>query len=166
MSWKRLAATCTWRSRSACVRAKNSDQCRCPGLYEPISEATIVSSNGTPSRAFEAAMKSRSVFGENREPPAARAGLLERRGRLREGRPGRQRPRERVGLTVGEREVFACGEPLQRQRQHGAVAPFGILGLHLGLELVVALEQPRQRPSPKSRASSPPIPPFQSISVP
>jgi hypothetical protein len=35
-------------SRGARVRAKNSSQCRCPGLYDPISCATTISSNGTP----------------------------------------------------------------------------------------------------------------------
>src|SRR3954452_10944235 len=62
MSWKRLAATCTWPSRGAPVRAKNSSQWRCAGLYEPRSDATTVSSNGTPSRAFNASMKSGSVL--------------------------------------------------------------------------------------------------------
>ena len=36
------------------MRAKNSSQWRAAGLYEPISEATIASSNRTPSRAIEA----------------------------------------------------------------------------------------------------------------
>ena len=42
--------------RSAPVRSKNASQWRCPGLYEPISDATIASSNGTPIRSIDASM--------------------------------------------------------------------------------------------------------------
>src|SRR5437016_7585898 len=56
MSWNRLAATCTWPLRSAPVRAKNSSQWRWAGLYEPISDATMASSNGTPIRSIDASM--------------------------------------------------------------------------------------------------------------
>src|SRR4051794_10848791 len=62
MSWNRLAATCTWWSRSAPLRAKNSSQWAAAGLYEPISDATTVCSNSTPIRASEASRRSRSVF--------------------------------------------------------------------------------------------------------
>src|SRR5207248_5777694 len=62
MSWKRLAATCTWWSRSAPLRAKNSSQWAEAGLYEPVSDATTVCSNPTPIRASEASRRSRSVF--------------------------------------------------------------------------------------------------------
>ena len=57
MSWKRLAATWTWLARSAPLRAKNSAQWAGAGLYEPISDATTVSSNSTPIRASDASRR-------------------------------------------------------------------------------------------------------------
>ena len=36
--------------------ARNTSQCRWPGLYEPISDATITWSNGTPISASDASM--------------------------------------------------------------------------------------------------------------
>ena len=44
------------RPRSAPVRAKNASQWPCAGLYEPISDATIASSNGTPIVSIDASM--------------------------------------------------------------------------------------------------------------
>ena len=52
------------RARPACDRPRVRKCCQCtsPGLYEPISDATIASSNGTSSRRIDASMKSRSVL--------------------------------------------------------------------------------------------------------
>src|SRR6478736_834975 len=74
MSWKRLAPTWTCPSGAAPLRAKNSCQCAGAGLYEPISEATTVTSNSTPTRPSEAARKSGSVFERTaRRQPCRRA---------------------------------------------------------------------------------------------
>src|SRR5438445_2271262 len=59
-SWKRLAAT--WTSGGLPISRSKACQWPSAGLYEPISEATIASSNGTPICCCEASMKSRSVL--------------------------------------------------------------------------------------------------------
>ena len=55
-SWKRLAPTCTRARGSAPVCSSNASQCRWPGLYEPISDATITWSNGTPISSSDDSM--------------------------------------------------------------------------------------------------------------
>src|SRR5215210_4843165 len=57
-----LAPTWTCRERSAPLRDQNSSQWRCAGLYDPICPATTVSSNGTPSFAFDASIWGGSEF--------------------------------------------------------------------------------------------------------
>ena len=135
MSWKRLAATWTWLARSAPLRAKNSSQWAGAGLYEPISDATTVSSNSTPIRASDASRRSRSVFERtaSRQPRAAR--LLERRRHLGKRLPLRQRAPERVLLVGGSAETR------ERDGHHVAVAPTRILALDLRLELVVRVQE-------------------------
>ena len=129
MSWNRLAATWTWPSRGARVRAKNSSQWRCPGLYEPISCATTTSSKATPIRTCEAAMKSSSVFERiASRQPRRRSSSRELRD-LGKRAPGRQRvgqavlgagrraePPHRLGqhLAVGERRRRAAARPRPR----------------------------------------------------
>ena len=54
MSWKRLAAT--WTSGGRPTSLSKMSQWPSAGLYEPISEATIANSNGTPMFAIEASM--------------------------------------------------------------------------------------------------------------
>jgi hypothetical protein len=57
-------------------------------LYDPISDATIASSNGTPMRSIDASMKSRSVFDS----------AASFQPHLGERLPGRQRTREGPGI--------------------------------------------------------------------
>ena len=71
------------------VRAKNSSQCLCAGLYEPISCATTTSSNGTPICTCEAAMKSSSVLERIASLQPRRAQLVERAAHLGERAPDR-----------------------------------------------------------------------------
>ncbi len=80
--------------------------------------------------------------GEDRELPAAGAGVLERLAHLRERLPRGQRTRERTVLVRGERQVFSLGEPGQGHGEDVAVAAPGLLVLDLRLELVVGVQEP------------------------
>jgi hypothetical protein len=72
---------------------------------------------------------------QDREPPAARARVLERSGHL-----GKRLP---VGKRASERALFRGGgaEAGERDAHHAAVAPARLLALDLRLELVVRVQE-------------------------
>src|SRR5439155_19472695 len=77
--------------------------------------------------------------GEDAELEPAAPCLGERVANLREDRPARQRPRQSVPLLDRNlRSMLLCDLP-EHEREHLPVAP--VVLFHLGLELVVALEQ-------------------------
>src|SRR6266487_3951646 len=82
--------------------------------------------------------------GEDREPPAAVAHLLQGALYLGEGRPVGQRARERVALLRGQAQPLGVGQPRERPVEDLAIALLRVRVLHLRLELVVAIEQPRR----------------------
>ena len=102
----------------------------CPGLYEPISCATTTSSNATPIRTCDAAMKSSSVFERiaSRQP---RRRSSSREWAPREGAPARQRVGQAM-LGAGRR-----AELPHRFREHLAVGE-GAVAPQLRLDLVIA----------------------------
>ena len=104
MSWKRLAPTCTCDLRAARSARRTSPSGGAAGLYEPISDATIAASNGTPISSSDASMIVAVGVREDRELPAAAARVLERSRDLRKRLPGRQRPREARARRRGERQ--------------------------------------------------------------
>ena len=146
MSWKRLWATWTCRIASAPpTRSRNTSQCRCAGLYEPISPATIERSKWTPIASIDASIRSRSVFERIAEPPAALARLRQPVVHVLEHRPRRKRARERARLALRKRQAGLGRERLERDREHLAVRRARVRRLDLRLELVVADEQARPR---------------------
>ena len=87
-SWKWLCATWTSGRRPTC--SAKACQCRWAGLYEPISDATIARSNGTPIDAIDDSIRSRSEFERiASRQPRERAVSSSGRTSGKTGQPGR-----------------------------------------------------------------------------
>ena len=139
-SWKRLAATWTCRRGLTLLRSAKTRQCAGAGLYEPISEATTVSSTGTPICSSEAASRSESLFDRTaRRQPRARS-RPNAAGTSGNGvHPGSERRLERR-----QPQALRRCEAGKREIEHLAVHPRRILRLHGWLHLVVAVQEPRR----------------------
>ena len=77
-----------------------------------------------------------------------------------------ERMRERARLALRERQSLLVREPLERDRKHLAVRVARIRGLDLGLELVVAREQPVAALDAEQILELARMPAFQSTIVP
>ncbi len=137
-SWKRLAATWTWCSRSAVVSSKKRSQWPCAGLYEPI----VLGGDDEVERHADPLLRlgdQRVIgVGEDREVPAARAAARRApRGTSRKAGQSGSELRQRARSPLPGSPGRSRREPLERQREHLRVAAVR-LRLHLRLELVVA----------------------------
>ena len=122
--------------------------------------------NGTPIVRFEASMNSRSVFERIASfQPRARASASDEVVSANARQPGSE-PASAPRSSGGAHEALVMGHALERKREHVPVRHVRALGLDARLACVVAGEQSVRVGVRESRASSPRMPPFQSISVP
>ena len=141
MSWNRLCATWTW---FVLVGA---------GLlpkHLPVSLRRLVGADlggddhpleGDPDGDHRGVDQVAIRVREDRELPAAIARLGQCRRDIVEHRPGRKRPGERAGLSLGKRQALLLCEALESEREHLAIRGPRLRSLNLGLQLVEAREQ-------------------------